>query len=440
MSASAFSDAPDFRALFEAAPGLYLVLKPDLTIVAASNAYLNATKTVRSEILGRSIFEVFPDNPDDATATGMTNLRASLYRVLKNGAPDIMPLQKYDIRLPESEGGHFVERYWSPINTPVMSGSGRISHIIHRVEDVTEFVLLQKERQERDLKTDQLKAQASAMELEIFKHSQEIEKVNQELRLEIDRRRKIQSELLVESEKLHEANKALMALQESRELLTGMIIHDLRNPLTASLGYLDLLAAKLATEKDDLHKYARSAMQSNKRMLVMISGILDVMRMEDGKMPVKSESYDLGLFIKQRLEEYQGTCSQNGISLSYSGRQSLQFRTDQTLLGRVIDNLIVNAIKHTRKNGTITVAVEFSETDHSLYIRVIDSGEGMTPEDCAGLFTKYGRAQSARLGSHYDTGLGLVFCRMAVNLMQGEISVASEVGKGTTFTIRLRDQ
>ena len=71
-------ETPDFRALFEGAPGLYLVLAPDLTIVGVSEAYLRATMTTRAQILGRGLFDVFPDNPDDSTATGVSNLRSSL--------------------------------------------------------------------------------------------------------------------------------------------------------------------------------------------------------------------------------------------------------------------------------------------------------------------------------------------------------------------------
>ena len=94
--------APDFRTLFESAPGLYLVLTPDLTIVAASDAYLHATMTKRAEVLGRKLFDVFPDNPDDPQATGVRNLRASLDRVLENCAADAMAVQKYDITLVDS--------------------------------------------------------------------------------------------------------------------------------------------------------------------------------------------------------------------------------------------------------------------------------------------------------------------------------------------------
>src|SRR5947209_12380489 len=139
------SPTPDFQALFQSAPGSYLVLTPDLKIVAVSDAYLRATMTKRDEILGRGLFDVFPDNPDDPTATGVSNLRASLDRVLQNRAPDAMAVQKYDIRRPQSEGGGFEERYWSPVNSPVVGTGKEITYIIHRVEDATEFVRLKQQ-------------------------------------------------------------------------------------------------------------------------------------------------------------------------------------------------------------------------------------------------------------------------------------------------------
>jgi PAS domain-containing protein len=106
MATKAASVAPpDFRALFEQALNLCLVLDGDLYIVAASDAYLRATMTRREDILGRGIFEVFPDNPDDPGADGVRNLAASLQRVRNNCVTDAMAIQKYDIRKPEGQGG-----------------------------------------------------------------------------------------------------------------------------------------------------------------------------------------------------------------------------------------------------------------------------------------------------------------------------------------------
>lgn len=128
----------EFKSLFESAPGLYLILLPDLKIEAVSEEYLQATMTKRHEIMGRHLFEVFPDNPDDPAADGVRNLHASLKRVLSTKAADAMAIQKYDIRKPD---GAFEVRYWSPLNKPVLNAAGEVSYIIHSVVDVTQRLI-----------------------------------------------------------------------------------------------------------------------------------------------------------------------------------------------------------------------------------------------------------------------------------------------------------
>ena len=158
-SSSPSCPTPDFQSLFEAAPGLYLVLTPEFKIVAASDAYLRATMTKRQEILGKGIFEVFPDNPEDPAATGVRMLRSSLERVLQRKIADIMAVQKYDIRKPDAEGGGFEERYWSPLNTPVLGPDKQVIYIIHCVVDVTEIVRLKEEGIEQQQLVEQIKSE-----------------------------------------------------------------------------------------------------------------------------------------------------------------------------------------------------------------------------------------------------------------------------------------
>ena len=133
----------DFRLLFEATPVPYLVLAPDFTMVAANEARLRATMTTREHIVGRNLFDVFPDNPADPGATGVTNLRASLMRVLQTRQRDVMPIQKYDIPKDGAAGGEFEVHYWKPLNSPVLDAAGNVTYIIHAVEDVTEQVMKQ---------------------------------------------------------------------------------------------------------------------------------------------------------------------------------------------------------------------------------------------------------------------------------------------------------
>jgi len=137
----AAADAPSareqLRADFEASPHPYMLLDPGpgLPIVDVNDAYAAATLIVRDEVVGKSLFEVFPDNPADPAADGVSNLFASLKAVALTGEPHAMAIQRYDIRTPD---GDFVERHWLPINRPIHDSRGRLVLLLHHVEDVTE--------------------------------------------------------------------------------------------------------------------------------------------------------------------------------------------------------------------------------------------------------------------------------------------------------------
>ncbi len=134
----------DYEALFDATPTPYLLITRDLVIVGMNRARERVTGTRREDVVGRDIFEVFPDNPQDATATGVQNLRASLERVLASKKPDTMPMQRYDLADPAT--GTFVQRWWSPVNVPVVDDTGRVALLLHRVTDVTEWMQVRSRR------------------------------------------------------------------------------------------------------------------------------------------------------------------------------------------------------------------------------------------------------------------------------------------------------
>jgi PAS domain S-box-containing protein len=254
---------PDFKALFESAPGSYLVLTPDLTIVAVSDAYLRSTMTERDEIVGRGLFEVFPDNPDDPAASGERNLRTSLERVLRERVPDTMAVQKYDIRRPD---GGFEERYWSPVNSPVLGKDGRVRYIIHRVEDVTEFVRLKQAGSEQEKLTHELRTRAEEMEAEI----------------------------LLRSVELQDANERLRELDRAKTAFFDNVSHEFRTPLTLQLGPLE---EALNDSDDPLSSANREriemARRNGLRLLRLVNTLLDFSRMEAGRAEASFEPVDL---------------------------------------------------------------------------------------------------------------------------------------------------
>ncbi len=128
-----------FQQDFDASPHPYMLIDPGpgLYIADINAAYAAATFTERHAIAGKSLFDVFPDNPDDPLADGVNNLYASLRTVVQTGRPHAMAIQRYDIRNPD---GVFVERHWQPINTPLHDEQGRLAFLLHHVEDVTQWV------------------------------------------------------------------------------------------------------------------------------------------------------------------------------------------------------------------------------------------------------------------------------------------------------------
>ena len=166
---------PDFQRILEGLPGHVLVLAPDgprFTILAASDAYLRATLTERAEIVGKGVFEVFPDNPDDPETKAVDVARTSFQRVVDERRADVMGIRRHDVRRPEAAGGGFEERYWQPLNSPILGDNGRVVCIVHQVEDVTEAVLHGQKGVELRAANVALRASSAVLANEVSGHEQ----------------------------------------------------------------------------------------------------------------------------------------------------------------------------------------------------------------------------------------------------------------------------
>jgi signal transduction histidine kinase/CheY-like chemotaxis protein len=371
------------------------VLDPDLRIVAVSDAYVAATMIRRDDVLGRGIFDVFPDNPDDPAATGVGNLRASLERVRRTGRVDTMAVQKYDIRRPQSEGGGFEVRYWSPVNSPVLDDRRRVRYIIHRVEDVTEFV--------------QLRERGEGMEAEILRRSQELQAANAELR---------------------------KAGEAKNEFLSRMS-HELRTPLAAILGFSELLGTRELGEKPD--GWARMIHVAGEHLLTLVDEIMDLSRIEAGTVGISTEAVPLRPLVDEAFQLMRPVAAGHDITLyepAFTGTTAAGYvLADRQRLTQVVINLISNAIKYNRHRGTVTVEVEAD--DGCMRLSVADTGEGIDPDMLPRLFTPFERLGAAASGIE-GTGLGLALSRRLVEAMGGRIGVRSRRHVGTTFWVELQ--
>jgi len=396
----------DFKLLFEEAPPSFLVLAPDpptFTILGATNAYLRATLTERAAIMARGLFEVFPDNPDDPQATGTSNLRASLERVLASHAADTMAVQKYDIRRPESEGGGFEERFWSPVNAPVCTPDGDVRYIIHRVADVTELVRARHAGEQ----------QREAMEHEVLARSRELDVANKGLR--------------VANEELARANKELEAFSYS-------VSHDLRAPLRAIDGFSKMLLARHATSLDaEGRHYLERVRLATVRMSTLIDDLLELARIT--RTPVRAEAVDLSAVARRIVDDLRRRDPARVVTVEIA--DDLVARGDRRLLAIALENLLGNAWKFTSKRGDAHVWFGRERIPEGDVFFVRDDGAGFDMAYADKLFAPFERLHGA--AEFEGTGVGLATVQRIVAGHGGRAWARGIVGEGATFLFSLGD-
>lgn len=406
------SSSPDFRLLFESVPGLYLVLSPELKILAVSDAYLKATLTEREKILGRGLFEVFPDNPDDPEATGMSNLHSSLLRVLETKVPDTMAVQKYDIQLPEEEGGGFTAKYWSPLNTPVLNKKGKVEYIIHKVEDVTEFVLLKEKGKKQSEITEALLSRTEEMETEIIRRSHE----------------------------LQSANKSLRETEKIKNEFFANVSHELRTPLSLILAPVETILTDKRSGLSSNHIQMLETVHNNSvRLLQMVNSLLDFSKFEAGKMKVELESTNISNLIGAILKDFEPSASEKNIRIQKDIPSSDLFvLIDRYLFERIFFNLLSNALKFTPKDGNISVILTHSEDQ--LLLSVQDSGIGISEADQKIIFKKFQQAEGSSTRRFGGTGIGLAMVKDFSELLGGSVEVSSKLDSGSKFIVKIPAQ
>ena len=420
-SSSLFSTPHDFQALFQSTPGLYLVLAPDLAIVAVTDAYLHATMTKREDILGRGVFDVFPDNPNDPSATGVRNLRTSLQRVLQDKTSDAMAVQKYDIRKPESEGGGFEERYWSPVNSPVLGPTGEVLYIIHRVEDVTKFIRLKHQELAQEKITEELRTHAGQMEVEIYQRAAEVQQANRRLEA-------TNQELLRAKEESERGSRF-------KDQFLSTMSHELRTPLNAVLGFSDLLADEsYGPLNDRQRRYVEHIHTGGKHLLTLISDILDLSKIEAGRMELTNESLRVEAIFGEVLSVMRPLADKKSQSLSKNSQPGLVVRADSVRFKQVLMNLLGNAIKFTPKGGSIELGAHLA--GGRVRVEVRDNGPGIPPAEQQRIFEAFYRLHESGKKTE-GTGLGLAITHRLVELHGGELTLDSEVGKGSCFYFSL---
>jgi len=230
---------------------------------------------------------------------------------------------------------------------------------------------------------------------------------------------------------LAESYRKLQELERLRDDLTYMIVHDLRTPLTSLLSGLQTVP--LVGDLNEIQtEMVEIAVDGGRTLLGMINDLLDVEKMEQESVPLEMTPLTAGGLIERATAQVVLLAQASGLTLAREAPLDLPpFPGDEDKLRRTIINLLGNAIKFTPVGGTITAAAELGEGVVLFSIR--DTGEGIPPEAFERIFEKFGQVENRKAGRKMSTGLGLTFCKLAVEAHGGRIWVESLPGQGSAF-------
>lgn len=226
---------------------------------------------------------------------------------------------------------------------------------------------------------------------------------------------------------LMQTNSNLMELQKQQKNLIGMIVHDMKNPLNSILNNTSGTPSRSAS---------KSAHDAGRQMLLLTENMLDVHRMENAETVLTLTALNLWATIRKSIKQVDYLLHQHDIHLEIEVDKNIWVKADQEILIRICVNLFTNAIKHSPLSSRILVSTD-EKSSHEIAVSIKDQGEGIPEHQQKKIFERFVQLVARKSGSSRSTGLGLTFCKMSIELMQGKIWIASSSPVGTTITFTL---
>jgi signal transduction histidine kinase len=226
------------------------------------------------------------------------------------------------------------------------------------------------------------------------------------------------------------------AVENLRADMMNTMVHDLRNPITIMIGALELLIMTESEIPPSQLKLLEMIKQSSHRMMALVNSILDINRLESGQMPVRPEPFSIAQLVAEQCALQQSLAVQNGVNLTYEASDDWPLAWgDPGLIQRVLQNLIGNALKFTPQDGSVSAQVRLVERGQRPFFQITirDNGPGIGPDIQDTLFDKFTTGRQKGAGS----GLGLAFCKLALNAHEQQIWAANESGGGASFIFTL---
>lgn len=369
----------DWRTIFDSIAEGVLIADLDYRILGCNAAMCAFVGGVEPELLGRCCYRVVhgTDSPPPECPT-QAMLRTGV------GAEGVVPIQ-----------GRVCEVGVVPLGNGAAAPHG----FVHVIRDVTRHV----------------------------RAEEEVRALNAELESRVEER----------TAELEEANQRLMDASAARERFLSNVSHELRTPLNSIIGFSGVLLTGLAGELSEEQRRQVAMMNSaGSHLLALIEDVLDLSRVRAGRMEVRPEEFDARTVVSEAVDGVRISAGDRRLGLEVSGPDGpVHVLSDPMRVRQVLLNLLSNAVKFTEE-GTVSVRLEAAEADW-WSVAVADTGCGILAEDLSHIFEEFYQVHVTPTRRPQGTGLGLAVSQRVARLLGGDVTVTSEPGVGSTFTLRL---
>ncbi|MEW6373787.1 MAG: ATP-binding protein [Pseudomonadota bacterium] len=489
-----------FEAVFSSSPvGNYLLSPtPEAVILAVNDTFLRASSRTREELVGMSLFEAFPGNPEDPEDTSEAELRRSFARVIETGKPDNLPVQRYPIPVTLPDGQvRFEERFWSAYSSPIFDAEGRLVCISHTNRDVTEQIRAEHALRENEKRFRALTLASSdvvyrmnpdwtrirelegrgflkdAADSHVFwldeyippeerelVHAAVEEAIRERKIFELEHRvRRVDGSLgwtlsravpmfdadgavyewigaASDITERREAEEKLRQADRHKDEFLAMLAHELRNPL-APIGVAAQLLQQGRLDEAGVRRTSEIIGRQVLHMTHLIDDLLDVSRVTNGLVTLEKAPADVSAILMDAVEQVMPLMRARGHQLDCSMPPGAPMVLgDKKRLVQVVTNILNNAAKYTPDGGAIALTARLEGAQ--VRITVVDNGIGMTPEMAARAFDLFTQAERTSDRASGGLGLGLALVKSLVELHGGTVSCDSPgPGQGSSFTVLL---